>query len=497
MFKFLSALLLLLFALPPRAWASDNPNGGSWCTKPGNEMTVYNAPAKTTKKFPDKCASATTLKEATCDKAFSKPNDPYVNKPCPSGTSCSATNGEAKCIAGGVSETINCFNDTDPAEDRKIPGSLEIQLSSPSNNQTVTKYDQCIPSNPKKVLQFDCVTNTSGGDLNAYVEKAKVETPCQGNETCTEGKCQEGKAEVVAAECPQCPAGQTCNQTTGTCEAVPPAGCVADDGDPCTIDSCRKGKPFHQPILFDDKNPCTNDACQNGHELHTKVPNGTSCSDGNACNGNETCQSGSCTAGNPLLCPNKGSSECTVNTCDPKLGCIPIAKVDGTVCGGNKGAACKGDGFFCQAGSCKYVVPPQCDDKNPCTVDGCQPNSGCDHKPAGGATCNDNNVCTTNDVCSNNGSCVGSAKCPEGNTCNPTTGECKQPDQDEPLPTVSKIGVGGYRACWVKTDGTVRCAGNNSKGQSGQAGGGRLVCLSIQGGRWARQSQVTSRNSPP
>ena len=48
----------------------------------------------------------------------------------------------------------------------------------------------------------------------------------------------------------------------------------------------------------------------------TPVPNGTSCADANVCNGEETCQSGVCTAGTPPIC--SGSS---IDACDSITGC--------------------------------------------------------------------------------------------------------------------------------------------------------------------------------
>jgi hypothetical protein len=40
------------------------------------------------------------------------------------------------------------------------------------------------------------------------------------------------------------------------------------------------------------------------------------------CNGAETCQAGSCTAGTPLNC-NDGNA-CTTDSCDPLAGCLHV-----------------------------------------------------------------------------------------------------------------------------------------------------------------------------
>src|SRR5262249_8348866 len=50
-----------------------------------------------------------------------------------------------------------------------------------------------------------------------------------------------------------------------------------------------------------------------------------SCSDGNICNGIETCRAGVCTAGTPLNCDD--SDPCTMDSCEPSSGCqhTPVA----------------------------------------------------------------------------------------------------------------------------------------------------------------------------
>lgn len=63
----------------------------------------------------------------------------------------------------------------------------------------------------------------------------------------------------------------------------------------------------------------------------------------------------------------------------------------------------------------------QCDDGNPCTIDGCGPD-GCTHEPAlNGSSCDDDNACTTNDACFG-GECIGTPlsdgmRCDDGDSC--------------------------------------------------------------------------------
>src|SRR5262249_32058776 len=70
---------------------------------------------------------------------------------------------------------------------------------------------------------------------------------------------------------------------------------------------------------------------------------------------------------------------------------------------------------------------PNCDDGNGCTDDSCNPATGCVHTN-NTAPCNDGNACTTNDHCAG-GACMGGAalNCDDGvactvDSCNPLTG---------------------------------------------------------------------------
>lgn len=68
-----------------------------------------------------------------------------------------------------------------------------------------------------------------------------------------------------------------------------------------------------------DNNPCTTDRIVGVSCRHTVRPNGSSCSDGNACNGAEVCQSGTCRAGRAPNCNDNNS--CTDDYCDAVAGC--------------------------------------------------------------------------------------------------------------------------------------------------------------------------------
>jgi len=65
---------------------------------------------------------------------------------------------------------------------------------------------------------------------------------------------------------------------------------------------------------------------------------GTSCSDGNVCNGVETCQGGVCAPGIALDCDD--GNQCTTDSCDPVVGCAATDVADGTPCNQNGGTIC-------------------------------------------------------------------------------------------------------------------------------------------------------------
>ncbi len=99
------------------------------------------------------------------------------------------------------------------------------------------------------------------------------------------------------------------------------------------------------------------------------------CADSTVCNGAETCVAGACVAGTPLACGD--TNTCTVDSCDPVSGCAHTNAPDGTAC--SDGDVCDGSNS-CQLGSCVDTgAALNCDDGNPCTTDGCNGATGCTH----------------------------------------------------------------------------------------------------------------------
>ena len=126
------------------------------------------------------------------------------------------------------------------------------------------------------------------------------------------------------------------------------------------------------PPPCNDNNACTTDVCVgNGTSAtfcrNTPAPSGTSCDDGQICNG--------------------------VATCDGFGACQPGSNAEaGTSCA--DGDACNGDEACNGFGSCLGGTPPDVNDRNACTTDACDPATGVSHVPVDdGTTCSGIGVC--------------------------------------------------------------------------------------------------------
>lgn len=176
---------------------------------------------------------------------------------------------------------------------------------------------------------------------------------------------------------------ETCD---GAGECQPGALPELDDGDPCTVDSCDPINGVqHAPAIEDDANPCTIDSCDsNGDAVHTPAPLGASCTDGDACNGEETCDgAGVCLSGTPIDLDD--GNPCTRGTCSPETGYRPVALRGGTSCA--DADACDGEEICDGAGVCEPGTPPRLDDGDPCTADVCEALTGVVHEYSDSPEC--------------------------------------------------------------------------------------------------------------
>ena len=394
--------------------------------------------------FADKCQGGACLAGAPWDPASCDDGNPCTTKgcdpkfgcthtfnsgPCDDGNPCTKNDlcMNGSCTAG--ENTCSCVTDADCAaadDGNACNGVLSCDKASADWKCKINPASVvvCDPSSDNVCAKNTCDPGTGKCGLVAQAEGK----PCDADgSVCTVGDaCQGGTC--VAGPGMTCDDGNGC--TTDVCD--PSQGCkfVANmapcsDGNGCTIgDVCQANACVPGPLaICDDNNPCTTDSCDAQSGTCVSVNNAAGCDDGNGCTQNDTCAGGKCD-GPAVDCDDKNL--CTTDSCDPKASCVhqpnTVACDDGNAC--TTFDACGG-------GTCKGQaadVAVLCDDGNPCTADTCSAQLGCLHA-FNAATCDDGNPCTTGDVCAagacqggtNTCGCLTDADCAtqeDGNLCN-------------------------------------------------------------------------------
>ena len=107
------------------------------------------------------------------------------------------------------------------------------------------------------------------------------------------------------------------------------------------------------------------------------------------------------------------NNPCTVDSCDPASGCAHTTVSLGSAC--DDGNACT-VGDSCGGDVCAGIAK-NCDDANTCTDDACALGGTCTHLPNAQAVCDDGNVCTTNYCVSGQCGNIGAPTCDDNRTC--------------------------------------------------------------------------------
>jgi len=263
---------------------------------------------------------------------------------------------------------------------------------------------------------------------------------CTQNDTCSGGSCQSG-ALITCAALDQCHIPGVCNPANGVCSnPSKPDGTSCTDGNACTQnDSCQAGSCTPgAPVVCTAQDQChVPGVCNPGTGICTNpaANNGTGCNDGNACTQTDTCQGGSCTGSNPVVCT--ASDQChDPGVCNPSDGqCSDPEKPNGTACN-NPGNLCNQTNT-CQGGTCTGMNPVVCAPPDQCHNPGtCVPATGtCTYTTKPNNTpCDDDNACSQTDTCQG-GSCLGgnfvicfpSDQCHVAGACDTVTGICSDP----------------------------------------------------------------------
>ncbi|TNF34951.1 MAG: HYR domain-containing protein, partial [Deltaproteobacteria bacterium] len=186
-------------------------------------------------------------------------------------------------------------------------------------------------------------------------------------------------------------------------------------------------------LACDDSNACTIDACAPALGcVFPAEPVGTACDDGDLCTQVDRCADGACVGADFVVCA--ASDAChVVGACEPTTGvCSDPTGHEGESC--DDADACT-TASACVAGACVGTADLTCDDGNDCTLDGCDPETGCTvANRDDGAGCDDGDACTQDDGCLA-GTCVGadpvvctaSDQCHYPGVCDPATGACSDP----------------------------------------------------------------------
>lgn len=264
----------------------------------------------------------------------------------------------------------------------------------------------------------------------------------------------------------------SCDPATG-CKTTPLSSGSCNDGNACTDgDTCAAGACKGTLVVCNDNNPCTNDSCDpdTGCKF-TNLAENVECDDGNDCSTGDRCTDDD--SDGIRTCVATGGRSCNDdNPCtqDFLATCMDVSctfePITGTCSTGN---LCK-QNEACESGTCGGGTDVDCDDDNPCTVDSCDPEVGCVRTPQAGQ-CNDGDPCTIDDACNTeDGSCAGTAV-----TC-AAAGECYLPGEcNQNTGTCSDLRKPDDTACG--TTGTCQsgqCVGDGVvTGEGGAAGMGR------------------------
>jgi len=318
----------------------------------------------------------------------------------------------------------------------------------------------CDDSNPCTEDSCDIAT---GCVNNALTDQ----TPCSVDNKA--GQCLAGSCEIFCELDSDCNDQNPC--TSETCD--PAIGCSYEFTDnvacqpesKCAVDGiCLLGEcRIQTEKQCDDLNSCTEDSCDPATGcIFENSENGKACNDLIACTFNDTCNAGVCT-GEFVNCDDQ--NDCTEDLCTNDGTCdnIPLT-----------GNSCNDDNLCtsvsaCVMGICEGLQEIDCDDQNPCTVDECNPLSGCSNEPRSGMSCDDENICTAGDTC-NSGTCEsGSAtlNCSDddpctADTCDSELGCLNTPMQDNEIcdinPNVKEVCLNGL--CEEYCDSNSDCNDN-------------------------------------
>ena len=433
---------------------------GTWCNDENACTTLDNCVNGTCKGVATSCDDGNVCTQDTCEPDSGCQALPLSDIPCDDNDAC--TDGDS-CLDGECegAENVVCDDSNPCTEDSCEPESGCLFASEPLEGEGCDDGDTCTEGD-------SCQEGLCVPGLNAC--ECEVDDDCQAYEDldlcngtlhCVESKCVVDAETIVVCD----PVNDTdceysvCNPVAGQCSMVTaPYGSPCDDGNECTLgETCFFGSCLGGILVTcDDGNSCTTDSCDPLFGCVSAPLDDVVCDDGDSCTSDDTCQDGECIGGasicgcqddedctqfddadlcngslqcsdsecvldldSVVVCP-ESEELCQVTSCKPSTGeCITADVKDGAPCD-DQDACTKGD--TCSNGECVFA-PVDCDDDNPCTVETCSTEDGCQYEALSDQACEDGNPCTENDMCEA-GQCI-----PGANSCDcQTTEDCAESD---------------------------------------------------------------------
>jgi hypothetical protein len=317
----------------------------------------------------------------------------------PATTGCRAAAGECDLAENCTGSSASC-----PADAKKTSG------TACTDDGNVCTKDQCDGTstacqhpagNPGTVCrpvngECDVAETCTGTSTTCPTDGKKPSgTACTDDGiVCTTDTCNGSSS---ACQHPPGHAGTQCRSAAGVCDL--PASCTGSSAT-CPANPFKPSSTVCRPVngACDVAENCTGSApsCPSDN----KAPDGTACNDGSACTRTDTCQAGTCTGSNPVVCT--ASDQChNAGTCDSSTGlCSNPTKPDGASC--SDGNACT-TADACQVGSCVGTAVT-CTALDQCHLVG---------------TCNTGNGVCSNPVAADGTSCGTDLQCVSG-ACQPT-----------------------------------------------------------------------------
>ena len=228
---------------------------------------------------------------------------------------------------------------------------------------------------------------------------------------CTDDSCDEVNDVIVnTVNDGRCTDGEFCNGAE-TCDAT---------------NDCQAGTPPDP----DDGVGCTDDSCDEDNDVIVNTVNDGNCTDGEFCNGAETCDAtDDCQDGTPPIIDD--SVGCTDDSCDEVNDVIVNTVNDGNC---TDGEFCNGAETCDATNDCQVGIPPIIDDGVACTDDSCDEVNDVIVNTVNDGNCTDGAFCNGAETCDATNDCQdGTPPCETGQCCTESseppdgTGTCRSP----------------------------------------------------------------------